>query len=247
MKRSWYVGNIEITRRELAASVTIITLMLLLGFVIAGKLEQHQVDKNSEYYKAVQITDTNLFQYGMDTDLGNAFVYGDLEAVDPVTYPEIGGEYLYVKKVKERYTMHTRTVTITVNGKSQTRTEIYWTWDAVGSEEIHSQTIRFLSVEMDYRKIQRPGTDHIKTIKESSHIRYVYYGCKTRYAGTIYADLRNGTIPDETQFYEGREINEVIESLTSGIGVNIFWIVWIALIGAIVFRFFYADNYWLED
>jgi hypothetical protein len=36
-----------------------------------------------------------------------------LEAAEPVTYPEIGGEYLYVEKVEEHYTMHTRTVTTT--------------------------------------------------------------------------------------------------------------------------------------
>lgn len=41
-----------------------------------------------------------MFQYGMDTNVGNAFVYGDLKAVDTVTYPEIGGEYMYVEKLK---------------------------------------------------------------------------------------------------------------------------------------------------
>ena len=51
-----------------------------------------------------------MFQYGMDTNVGNAFVYGDLKAVDTVTYPEISGEYMYVEKVKERYTKHTRRV-----------------------------------------------------------------------------------------------------------------------------------------
>lgn len=55
----------------------------------------------------------------MRTNAGNAFVYGDLKAVDTVTYPEIGGEYIYIEKVKERYTMHTRQVahTTTMNGK----------------------------------------------------------------------------------------------------------------------------------
>lgn len=41
-----------------------------------------------------------MFQYGKDTNVGNAFVYGDLKAVDTVTYPEIGGEYMYVEKSK---------------------------------------------------------------------------------------------------------------------------------------------------
>ena len=103
----------EITKREILASVTIIAIMILIGFVIVGRIDAHQVQKNSEYYSALQITDAEQFQYGMDTSVGNAFVYGTLEAADPVTYPEIGGEYLYVEKVEEHYNMHTRTVTTT--------------------------------------------------------------------------------------------------------------------------------------
>ena len=90
----------EITKREILASITIIAVMLILGFVIAGRIDAHQIQKNSEYYKAVQITDSEQFRYGMDTSVGNAFVYGTLEAVDPVTYPEIGGQYLYVEKLR---------------------------------------------------------------------------------------------------------------------------------------------------
>lgn len=99
MKKSWQLGRFEITMHEILASITIIAVMMILGFVFSGKIEENQMDKNAEYYKATKITETEMFQYGMDTNIGNAFVYGDLEAVDTVTFPEIGGEYLYVKKV----------------------------------------------------------------------------------------------------------------------------------------------------
>lgn len=77
----------EITKREILASVTIIAVMMILGIVIAGRIDAYQVQKNSEYYAALQITDMEQFQYGMDTSVGNAFVYGTLEAAEPVTYP----------------------------------------------------------------------------------------------------------------------------------------------------------------
>lgn len=48
----------EITKREILASVTIIAVMMILGIVIAGRIDAHQVQKNSEYYSALQITDT---------------------------------------------------------------------------------------------------------------------------------------------------------------------------------------------
>jgi len=247
MKRSWDLGDFEITLREIIASVTIIAVMLLIGFGIAGRIEAYQMDKNAEYYKAVHISDSNMFRYGMDTNLGNAFVYGNLQAVDPVTYPELGGEYMYVKKVKERYTMHTRTVTTTVNGKSQTRTETYWTWDKIGSEDIHSNQIRFLKIDFSYGKVSIPSGDHIKTIKESSNIRYKYYGCQKEYTGTIYTSLKDGSIAEHSEFFPNTDIEEALQKKTSGVGLWIFWIFWIALTGTSIFGFYYLDNQWLEN
>ena len=123
-------GDFEITKREILASISIIAVLLLIGFIISGKISDHLIDKNEKYNKAVKIKEQDLFEYGMRTDIGNAFVYGDLEAVDTVTYPEIGGKYMYVRKVEEHYTMHTRQVahTTTVNGHSHTyyTTEVYW-------------------------------------------------------------------------------------------------------------------------
>lgn len=86
-------GDFEITKREILASISIIAVLLFIGFIISGKISDHLMDKNEKYNKAVKIEDQELFEYGMRTDIGNAFVYGNLEAVDTVTYPEIGGKY----------------------------------------------------------------------------------------------------------------------------------------------------------
>lgn len=94
----------EITKREILASVSIVAIMLFVGILISQKISEYQTDKNEIYNKAVKIESSDLFQYGLDTDVGNAFVYGELKAVDTVTYPEISGEYMYVNKVKEHYT-----------------------------------------------------------------------------------------------------------------------------------------------
>lgn len=181
-RRSFDFGDFVITQREIIVSISIIAIMLLFGVLISGKISEHQMDKNEVYNKAVKIESTDLFQYGMDTNVGNAFVYGDLKAVDTVTYPEIGGKYMYVEKVKEKYTRHTRTVTKTrtVNGKTQTytETEVYWTWDRVGSEDQKCKQISFCGVTFDSNKIDIPGANYIDTIKESSKIRYKYYGSK---------------------------------------------------------------------
>lgn len=249
-RKGFDFGNFEITKREILASISIIAVMILIGVLISSKISEHQMDKNEIYNKAVKIESTDLFQYGMDTNVGNAFVYGDLKAVDTVTYPEIDGEYMYVEKVKEKYTMHTRTVTRTrtVNGKTQsyTTTETYWTWDRVGSEDKKCNEVTFCGITFNVNKFDIPSSHHIDTIKESSHIRYKYYGVGTEFTGTIFTDLRNKTISNNTNFYNAMNIEETVKHLQAGGGEIIFWIFWILLTGGCVFGFFYIDNKWLE-
>ena len=123
--RGWDFGNFEITKREIIASVSIIAVMLLIGVLISSKISDWQISQNDKYNKAVKIQSADLFQYGMETNVGNAFVYGELKAVDTVTYPEIGGKYIYVKKVKEKYTRHTRRVAHKSGKRTYYTTETY--------------------------------------------------------------------------------------------------------------------------
>ena len=108
--RGFDFGDFEITKREILASISIIAVMLLIGVLIAGRISDWELDRNEKYNKAIKIKTQDLFEYGMRTNVGNAFVYGELEAVDTVTYPELDSVYMYVEKVKERYTKHTRQV-----------------------------------------------------------------------------------------------------------------------------------------
>lgn len=238
----------EITKREIVTSIAIIAVMLTIGFIISGKITEHQIEKNAEYQKAVHIEDKEPFEYSMRTNVGNAFVYGDIKPVDTVTYEEISGEYLYVEKVKERYTMHTQKYT-TSDGKGhvRTHTRTYWTWDRVGSEDKKCKKINFCGIDFESKKIEFPDADYIETIKESSHVRYKYYGVPTKHTGTIYTHLADKTISDDSPFYEDFTIEQTLERLTSSGGNIFFWLVWIIFIGICVYLFCYLDNKWLED
>jgi len=244
-------GDFTITKREVIFSIVILALMLTLGFVIHGSIDNALMLEHQEYNTALRIDrDADMFSYAMQTDIGNAYVCGTISTVDPVTFEEIGGEYSYVKKVKERYTRHTRTVTetYTVNGKTKTRTrtEVYWTWDTIQTWSDHSTTIEFLEVQFPYETISLPGTSYITTIKESSNIRYKYYGAPTTCDATIYADLRDDTISN-VRTYHNTTIEKAHEYMTSKGELVIFWIFWIPLTGGAVFAFVYIDNHWLED
>lgn len=245
----FYEGfDFDITKRELIASVTIIAIMLLIGIFISGKISDNQLDRNEIYNKATKIETPELFEYGMRTNIGNAFVYGNLEAVDTVTYPEIGGEYMYVEKVEQHYTMHTRTV-CSGSGKNRTcRTETYWTWDTYGREDKTSKKIRFLGYIFKSDKIDLPSAEYIETIKTSSMVRFKYYGTKIKHKGTIFTKLKNSTITQNSSFYEDMKIDDTVERLTdeSNFWIIVFWVIWIVLTGVCVYGFYYIDNDWLE-
>ncbi|WP_291566759.1 MULTISPECIES: hypothetical protein [unclassified Clostridium] len=238
----------EITKREILASISIIAILLIIGVLISEKISEIQMDKNEKYNKALKITDVELFRYGMNTNVGNAFIYGELEAVDSVSYPEIEEKYLHIEKVKEEYTQHTRVVTYTdSNGKTSTTTETYWTWDKVGSEELKSKEVTFLGIKFNTSQFDIPNSEYIKTIKESSEIRYKYYGYPSKTTVTIFTYLANGNIEKERiPVYKNKTIEETINILESNVGLIVFWVVWILFSGGIVYGFYYLDNKWLN-
>ena len=242
----------EITKREIIAGFIIIAFMMIVGFFISDNITDWQNDQNAKYQKALHIeNDKDMFQYGMDTNIGNAFVYGELKAVDPVTYDEIDGEYMYVKKVKEKYTMHTRRVAHTrkVGKTTQTyyTTETYWTWDWADSEDKKCKNINFCGITFDSNKIDMPSQHLIDTIKESSHIRYKYYGVSVSHTGTIFTKLADGSISYNTKFYENESIDDVLKDKTTEGWNIVFWVAWIILTGILVFGFYYLDNRWLNS
>ena len=134
-----------------------------------------------------------------------------------------------------------------MNGKTQTYTdtEVYWTWDEIDRWSKSSTKIDFVGVEFDYGKIPFPFTSQIKTIKESSKIRYVYSGVPAQCDGTIYAKLGDGDIQN-VNMYHYSDINEAFESAMSDWSVGFFWFFWIILTGFAVGGFYYFENRWLE-
>lgn len=240
----------EVKRREVIVSIVIVAVMFIFGILISGKITDAHNDMSAEYYKAVHINDTDLFQYGMDTNVGNAFVYGDLNAIDTVSFDEIDGQYMYIKKVEEHYNRHTRTVTKTrtVNGRTQTytTTEVYYSWDYHDSWDKHSEKISFCGIEFNYNKVQIPNSYYLETIKKSSHVRYKYYAVDTQYTGTIYTSLFDGTISDGSKFFKDANIEESLEQCTVNYYTPVFWVLWCMITCGLVFGFYYLENRWLD-
>ena len=94
-----------------------------------------------------------------------------------------------------------------------------------------------------------PGDYHLDTQKKSSSVRYKYYVIDTAYDGVIYTKLNNNTISNGSLFIQTDTIDNAVNfMISSSVAVIVmFWIVWIAIIGAAVYGFCYLDNNWLED
>lgn len=106
--------------------------------------------------------------------------------------------------------------------------------------------VSYLKHIFSSKKIQLPDDDYIDTLKESSHVRFKYYGVGLKYTGTIFTELKNKTIKNNSPFYENMTIDETVDHLESDFALWLFWIFWIILIGACVYGFYYLDNEWLE-
>ena len=116
----------------------------------------------------------------------------------------------------------------------------------VNIEPTACQKVTFCEIPLESSKMKNLPTYHITTIKESSRIRYQYYGVDAELVGTIFTSLENGTISDNTNFYNALSIEATVEKLQSKHGTTIFWIFWSLLIGGCLYGFFYLDNKWLE-
>ena len=237
----------EITKREVLASISIVCILLIIGVLIADKISEKQMDRNEKYNKALKIKDVDMFKYGMRTNVGNAFVYGELEAVDPVSYPEVKDKYLHIERVTEKYTMHTRTVTQTVNGKTTTKTQVYWSWDVIDRESLTADKVKFLGVDFKSNQFELPYGNYIDTVKKSSTIRYKFYGYPKKSNVTIFTKLSNNNIESKgIPVYENKTIEETMEDLVSNSSTIVFWVLWIIVIIGVVYGFYYLDNKWLE-
>ena len=237
----------EVTKREVVASISILAIMLIIGFFVGGEINDYQDDLNSKYNKALKIENQELFKYGMETSVGNAFIYGEFNAVDTVSYEDIKDEYIYIEKVREEYTRHIREVVETDSkGNIRTKTEVYYTWDCVSTDSKTCKEITFLKEKFKTNKFDFNNCKYIDTVYCGSDVRYVYNGVPKKFKGTIFAKLKDNNIGNNVKVYANRNIKETKESLTTNYRIIIFWVVWSILIIGVIGGFYYLDNNWLN-
>ena len=69
-----------------------------------------------------------------------------------------------LKKVKEKYTRHTRRVAHKSGKRTYYTTETYWTWDYVGKESKKAKKINFCGIDFKSNKIVLPDDEYIQAV-----------------------------------------------------------------------------------
>ena len=227
------------------------------------------METNERYMKSPIVTSMDMYDYVKETSVGDIFTIFELKAVEPQTIPELNGEYLYIEKIKEKYTMHTRTVTSTdAKGRVSTSVQTYYTWDYSGSTKIKSNDVvfngdtypfdKFDNYNIDIARLSDVGSEYLDKEYRRISGRYAYENSKVRYYFKVIPVEKNGSVfvtlkDDEIQnrcvtLYSETEPEELRERLIndSNFSIFIFWFFWIILTGGLVFGFYVFDNKWLD-
>lgn len=224
-----------------------------IGFLISSSIENAINESNEKYYKALKVdNDQEMFRYAIKTNIGYTLVQGKIQALEGVSIEDIEGKYLKIRKVKEKYTMHTRQVEHTRKVGNTTQkyytTEEYWTWDYVGEEEFHTEKFEFLGVDFDYGTINFYNENYKETKDGGYHIRYKYYTIPFEFEGTLFTYINNNTINQNTFSINNTIDNIIKQKENDASNWNLFfWIIWIIVIGFIDFGYVYLENNYLED
>lgn len=268
-----YIGDIEIKPREVIICFGIIALMTLFGLFLKNTIVEAMVESNNVYYRAIQINDEpKLFKQAIDTDVGNALVYGTAKASPPVIRPEVKGEYMYLEKIQEHYTRHTRTVTYKdSNGNTKRKQEVTYSWDFDGSEKLKSENIEFLGVtfkntligtpvrRLDLKEVYITDTDgslrHDGYVYTSDHDRWYMKYTPKEISGTIEGSLKRQGIKtfdgekDSIIIHPETKIEMLIHELKSSeqFTETVFNIIWVVTTIIIVTLFLICENRWLDN
>lgn len=241
-------GSFTLTAREIIFSIIIFSVLIVIGFKISDCIKDGINDNNDIYNKALKIENSEEFKYGMKTNIGNAFVSGKLICLDPVEDPRGYLKDLYSKITitKEIYQQHTETYTTTDSkGKVHTHTRVYYSWDKVSGKSYECNSYEFAGVKFNTKKLKVKETKYEAT-NTIGHVRYIYRTAPLEMEGSIFTNLSDNTISDNTKFVRDMNVQELYEDkLQSQDSVILFWIIWCIIICGIIFGFIYLDNNWL--
>ncbi len=221
-----------------------------IGYLLHNTIKEQIIREALVYDRAFKPTSVEQFQYGAQTSIGDALMFGTVSAIDPVSTEYAEGKYTALEVVQERYTMHTRIVDITDSKgrKIGSRVEVYYTWDVVHREKKQATTFKFYDFVANVDEL-RIRNDYVST-NTDGYDRWEVYGVPASFNATLFVDLKDNSIlpvdSRDIEVYRDKSVQQVVEAKDNNTEVVVFDIVYVlAIIGATV-AFVVANNRWLD-
>ena len=219
--------------------------IVLLSIFIINIIYSNLFEDYKTYSTSLKLEETDIdkFDYAMKTSVGNVLVNGTINSVDNITLDEINEEYMYIEKITEKHNLHSRTVTRTVNGRSQTSIQYYYSWDEEDTERFYSKEIEFMEnkfnaedikiydylnthtlydIEKNLTKEFLDSNNYYKIEDEfvytDSDVRYYYKYIPIKVPGSLFAYAGSDTI-ENVKFYENKIPSEVVDGLESRVAI----------------------------
>lgn len=226
----------DLKKSKIFIIIIILVILIVLGCFISSEIKSITNKNNEKYYKAQKIDNKEYFKDFIETNTGYVLAQGKVQAVEGVSINELEGKYLKIKKVKEQYNKHTRSIKHKINDTVYYTTEEYREWDYMGEEEMHVEIFNFLGVDFNYEKVKFSNDRYKTTMDGEYNTRYKYYIIPSEFETTLFAYVENNTVNDYS-FFINKTIDEVIKDKQEEpkIYCVIFWIVWVSLILIIIF------------
>lgn len=218
--------------------VVVAIFILVLGVVLGITYKKHTEENNLEYEKAMLTTDLSNIGYNK-----HIFAEGTISTSNPVSFEEVGGEYIYMEKVFYKKKMTTQTYTS--NGKTKTRRVRKWRKQGE-AETKWTDSITFCNKEYKTSEFELPSANYITEIKTGTYEKYKYNGISNNIKGTLYIHMNeNGEIVEE-RFYEGVTSKELQERYmnNSSFGMVVIILIAIGLSGFCLYIAYNENEYY---
>lgn len=193
-------NNMDVTAREVILSISVVLLFVAIMIMFTFYTQNVYVGRN-DIYDTADIYEKDDFNFALAGSTGRAFIDAEITVDEFVTFPELENNgYVWVERVEQKYTQHTRLVSYKCGDSTCTRPETYWTWDVTDRDKIHVDNFYINGYQVDWDEVNVPG-DY--TISPSGNIDNTMSinNDKINDIGSTYVGVSEDLFQRDTRYY----------------------------------------------
>lgn len=251
----------NVTIKTIARTLLVTVVVLILSFLFINIANNVADNINNEYERLnnmIKVTNQDVLDYCINSKQNEFLIRNKAISINPVSLPELKGNFSAIIKTKYKYESHIETYTTTYtdsNGHThtQTHTKTVWDWERKGSEKFKASTVSLLNKTFDfdntsyyYKEINfedysNKNDKHYKDGHynyENNNTRYKYEIVPNEYETAFVSDYNMRMLDG---FYD-KSIEEITaRKSTTWVYVLFYTLLFIILISAIVLLIFWEE------